>query len=125
MRTEANASNLRGSGCRPHARHGAHRFIRPLGTALLEEADEREMAERRHGAALDQANPLRLFRPPCVTLERKLRTPAELARRRCEPVLERAPESRFGTDAANQDDLTARLEDPCELIKRCFRIGRR
>ena len=98
--------------------------IRPLGAALLEEADEREVAERRHGAALDQANAVRPFRPLGVAFERELGAPAELARRRRKQVLESAPRTGFGTDAADQDDLTARLQNPRELIERRLRIGR-
>src|SRR6516165_11555259 len=101
MRTEANPSNFEPSRCRPHAQYGAGRGIRPFGAALLEEANEREMTERRHGAAFDQANAPGLFRPSCIAFEGELSAPAELARRRREPVLESAPHTGFRADAAD------------------------
>src|SRR6185437_13698446 len=85
---------------------------------------EREMAERWHGATLDQANPSRALRPLCVALEGELGAPAKLARRRREPMLERATQTCLGTDAADQDDLTARLENARELVERGFRMRR-
>src|SRR6516162_7337296 len=105
MRKEANASNLGGSRHRTCAGDSPGRGTRPLRAALLEEADQREVAERRHGAAFDQANAARPFRPLGVTFERELGAPAELARRGCKPVLEGAPQTGLGADAADQNDL--------------------
>src|SRR5215472_3963599 len=124
MSKEANASNLGGSRRRTRAEDGPGRGTRPLRAALLEEADEREVAERRHGAALDQANAVRPFRPLGVPFERELGAPAEPARRGRKPVFERTPHTGLGADAADQNDLAARLQDPRELIERRFRIRR-
>src|SRR5690349_7378485 len=70
--------------------------------AGLEEADKREMAERRHCAALDQPDTSRLRGPARVALKREFAAPAELACRRLEPFLESAPQPGFGSDAAHQ-----------------------
>src|SRR5271170_2699547 len=74
-----------GSARRP-GRRG--RFV-PDRAALLAEADQREVSERRHGAPLDQRHALGARRPGGVTRKGEFGTPAELARRRLEPMLER------------------------------------
>src|SRR5262245_59767802 len=71
--------------------------------AALGKANEREMPERRHRPAFDQLDVPGLRRPAGIALERKFGAPAELARRRREPLLERAAETRFRADAAHQD----------------------
>ena len=57
-----------------------------------------------------------------------VRTRTRCASRACAPpaqtMLERAPRTGFGTDAADQDDLAARLQNPRELIERRLRIRR-
>src|SRR3974390_1184552 len=78
--------------------------------AVLGEADEREVPERRKRATFDQRHALRLLGPARVTRERNLRAPAELARSRLEPMFERAAKARFGADATCQDDLAAGFE---------------
>src|SRR5882757_7045864 len=80
------------------------------GCAGLEEADEREMAQRRHRAALHQPDTIGLRGPARVALERELAAPAKLARRRLEPFFEGAPQTGFGSHPAHQDDFAARLE---------------
>src|SRR5947208_13385962 len=89
----------------------AHRlgFDNPTCRTVFAEADQIEMSERRHGAALDQAHAGGFCRPARVPHERKLRTPAEFARGGLEPVLERAPQAGLGADATDQDDFAARL----------------
>ena len=81
------------------------------------------MPERRHGAAFDQVHVRALRRPPRITAEGKLRAPAELARRRLEPVFERAPQARLGANAAHQHYFATWLEHARELIEGRFRIG--
>ena len=73
------------------------------------EADQREMPERRHRAALDHAHAAvaasaqsRQPRPA------EFRPPAEPARQRREPLLERAAQPALGADVIDQDDLAAR-----------------
>src|SRR5262245_60180008 len=89
-----------------------------LARSALAEADQREMPERRHGAALDQVNAVGAPRPFGVTRPGELGAPAELARRRREPMLQRAPQAGFRADAADQDDLAAGLEHASELVER-------
>src|SRR5438874_11087946 len=93
------------------------RSTRALG-AVFSEADEIEISERRHGATLNQLHIGSARRPARVTCEGEFRTPAKLARRRLEPMFERAPQSRFGTNAADQHDLASRLEHARELVER-------
>src|SRR5581483_5011144 len=65
------------------ARGGARQVLLPRGgSALLAEADQVEVPERRHRAALDQADSAGACRPFRIALERKLGAPAELERRR-------------------------------------------
>ena len=83
------------------------------------------MSEGRHGAPLDQLHPIRLSRPLGVAFEGKLRAPAQFARCRRKPPLQRTPQPRFGPDAADQDDLSARLQDAGEFVERGFGVRHR
>src|SRR5262245_16025009 len=55
----------------------------------------------------------------------EIRTPAERARHRREPMLEGTPQARLGADAADQHDLAARLEHAGEFIERGLRVRHR
>src|SRR5262245_28741575 len=83
------------------------------------------MAERRHGAAFDQLDGADLIGPLPVALPGEFGPPAELARRRCDAMFDGPPQSRLRADAAEDDDLTARFEDPGEFIKRSFGVRHR
>src|SRR5271165_5084543 len=103
---------------------GAYRlgFVAGARRALLAEADQREMPERRHRAALDEVHAGGLIGPPRVALEGKFGAPAELARGRLKPMLERTAQTGLGPDTADQHNLAARLEHAGKLVERRLRI---
>src|SRR3954468_887339 len=108
-----------GSGVSGHGTHVAAAVTRG-GFTGLQEANEREVAERRHRAAFHQADTVGSRGPARVALEREFTAPAKLACRRLEPFLESAPQPGFGPNPTHQDDLAARFEDPRELVQRGF-----
>src|SRR5262245_47105686 len=89
---------------------------------MFAEADEREVAQRRHRAPLDQIDALRLCGPIRVPLPWKLGAPAESACHRRDQMFDGTAWSCFGPDPAEQDDLAARLEHARELVECGFRI---
>src|SRR5215470_3716123 len=89
---------------------------------VLAKADEGELTERRHGAALGNTHARRAGGPAGIALPGELGAPAELARRGGEPMLQRAAQSGFGADPAQQHDLTARLHHASELVQRALGI---
>src|SRR5262245_8316243 len=110
-------------GCRSRS-PGLQRRAAGTVRCHLAEANEREVAERRHMAALDQMHlgvtlgPLREPRPG------KFGTPAEAARERREARLERTTEPALGADVVDQHDLAAALEHAREFVERRLQIGR-
>src|SRR5262245_30215598 len=92
------------------------------GRIVLAKTDQSELTERRHDAALGNTHARRTGGPAGIALPGKLGAPAELARRRREPMLQRTAQSGFGTDPAQQHDLTARLHHTGELVQRAFGI---
>src|SRR5690242_5941117 len=83
------------------------------------------MTERGHRAALDQPYAVGARGPALEPRPGELRAPAELARRRIEPLLESTAQPGFGADAAHQDDLAAGPEHPRELVERRLRVRNR
>src|SRR5712671_1797671 len=109
---------MRNAGTAPSSGGGEPGLRRRHGGRVhLAEADEREMPQRRDGAALDQPNALLALGPAHVALPGEFRPPAELAGGRCEPALDAAPKPRFGADAAENDDLAAGLDHAREIAE--------
>src|SRR5262245_32488851 len=89
---------------------------------MFAEADEREVAQRRYRAPLDQIDALGPCDPIRVPMPRKLSAPAESACHRRDQVFDGAARACFGPDAAEQDDLAARLEHARELVECGLRV---
>src|ERR1700722_7739275 len=89
-----------------HRRSGRLRSAHAL---FFGEANEREMPERRHRAAFEQVNIPCPGRPTLVALEGEVRSPAELTRRRREPMLQRPAKTCLSTDTADQHDFSTRF----------------
>src|ERR1700742_3498955 len=104
-------------------RSGEARLCLDGAGRMLAEADEREMAKRRHGATFEKIYPPGARDPVRVTLPRNLRPPSKLARRRRDQVLDGAAWPGLGSHAAQEDDLSARLEHAREFVERGFRVG--
>src|SRR4051794_22080684 len=109
------------SGSGPH--HGVPG--KRAGLVTLGEADEREVPQRRHRAPLDELHLGRLLGPLRVAPPGEFRSPAELARGRCKPALQRTAQPRLRTNAAHQYNLATRLENAGELVECCFRVRHR
>src|SRR4029077_3484729 len=93
-----------------------HRFSDATCRTVFAEANQIEMPEWRHGAALDQAHAGGFYRPARVSHERKFGAPTEFARSGLEPMLERAPQTSLGANAADQHDFTAGLQHAREFV---------
>src|SRR5262249_58270504 len=88
--------------------------VRAHGQPL--EADEREMSERRHGAALEQPHAAVALGPSRQPLPAEFRLPAQPPRDRRKALLEHAPRPRLGAEMVDQDDFAARLGHPPKLL---------
>src|SRR6266446_241224 len=66
------------------------------------EANEREMAERRHWPALDEAHPAVPRRPLRQAIPAEFRAPAQAAGKRREALLEHAPQAGLGAEMIDQ-----------------------
>src|SRR6185312_12329201 len=84
----------------------------------LAEADQREVAERRHRTSLDQAHVIgRGLGPAGKPPPGKLRPPAEPIGDRLEQMLQHPPRPSVRAHAVEDDDLAARLEHARELVE--------
>src|SRR5579863_5416486 len=88
----------------------------------LAKTDEGEMAEGRHGTALDQAHIAPPFRPARESLPGKFRAPAEAADHGLDQALDLESQAGIRADAIDEDDLAARAKNPRELVERGFRM---
>src|SRR5690606_23794042 len=104
------------SGCR------SRRALVRGCAVLTREAHQREHAEGRHGASLQEAHIAVLVGPVGNPLERKFRRPAELARMLREPALEARAQSALRADVVHEHDLAAGLQDAREFVERLFRL---
>src|SRR6185312_2321216 len=96
----------------------------PVPPLRLAEADQREMPQRRHRPALDQADAI-AFGPAGEPRPGKLRAPAEAARDRREALLEGPAKPALGAQMIDQDDLAAGLQHADELVERRLRVRHR
>src|SRR5262245_56345003 len=95
----------------PHAslrRADAATVLGKSRSAELAEADEREVAERRDWAALDEVGRRRVAGPAFEARPRELRPPAEPLRDGLEHVLERFARAARGAHAVDDHQLPAR-----------------
>src|SRR5262245_28840170 len=81
------------------------------------------MPERRHRTALEHAHSAVARGPLRETLPAEFRPPAEPPRHRRKALLEQPARAGLGPEVVDQDDLTARLGDPRELVERRLRVG--
>ncbi len=91
----------------------------------LAEADQREVAERRHRRAFDQFHAQGPLHPVRITRPCELAAPAEAVDDRRQQMFDHLAKSAVGADPAQQDDLAAGLEHPDELVERRLGIGDR
>ena len=92
----------------------------------LAEADQREMAERRHQAALDQFHAVRAGQPLRIARPGKFGgAEAERTHHRLQPLLDEAAHAGIGADAGQDDQLAARPQHAGEFVERGFRIRHR
>src|SRR6185436_6254527 len=82
----------------PGSPAGAGAGASPQAHSNLFEADQREMAERRHRPALDQPHLAVARRPIGQKAEAEFRSPAEPPRARREALFEHRPRPALGTD---------------------------
>src|SRR5262245_53923581 len=87
------------------------------------EPDQREVPERRHGAAFEDTYSAVLRSPLRKPLPAEFRPPAEPPRHRRKTLLEQPAGPRLGAEMIDQDDLAARLGDARELVQRRLRVG--
>src|SRR5262245_35016621 len=86
------------------------------------EADQREMSERRHGAALEQAHAAMTLGPSRQPLPAEFRPPAQPPCDRRKALLEHAPRPSVGAEMVDQDDLAARLGHAGKFVERCLGV---
>src|SRR5215469_8126022 len=89
------------------------------------EADQREMSERRHRAAFEQAHATVTLGPSRQTLPAEFRPPAESPRYRGKALLEDAARPGLGAEMVDEDDLAARLGHARKLVERRLGVGHR
>src|SRR5215472_3273912 len=87
------------------------------------EADQREMSERRHSAAFEQAHAAVALGPSRQTLPAEFRPPPESPRHRRKALLEDAPRPRLGAEMVDEDDLATRLGHARKLVERRLGVG--
>ncbi len=83
------------------------------------------MAKRRHRPPLRDLHAAVALGPLRQPIPPEFRAPAQSARDRCKPLLESAPQTAFGTEMIDQDDLAARTRHARELVEGPFRIRHR
>src|SRR6266403_3433722 len=79
------------------------------------ETDQREVAEGRYRAALDQFDSARARQPLRVARPCEFGAPPELADHRLKPLLDEATHPGIRTDPAQQDNFAAGTQNPGEL----------
>src|SRR6516165_421839 len=94
-------------------------------TIKLDEADERKMPKRRHGAPFDDAHASVARHPLREALPAEFRPPAKPARERRKPAFESGAKAGLCAEMIDQNDFAAWPQDTREFVKRGFRVGDR
>src|SRR5262249_29488922 len=104
------------------------RVLSLAGTMLVPqplEADQRELSERRHRAALEDAHAAVSVGPSLQAIPAEFRAAAEPPRERRKALLEGAAESGLGAKMIDQDDLAAGPGDAREFVERLLGVRNR
>src|SRR5262245_41676476 len=108
---------------RSHSSRRAYASACKTSGVELAEADEREVAERRHRAALDEIGGRRSAGPALEARPWEFRPPTEPLRDGLEHVLERLARPPRSAHAIDDHQLPTRPQHAQELIERDFGMG--